>query len=370
MESNMSDLLTFYRWNRAHATGRTYPRPAGPNPAAEALKAARADLARLKDAKAHLEDCAAIRDAKRADAAPYIAQGFSAHTVTPPEAGAAIRAAEEAARAYESALKATTAARRYLPESPSLTYQARDVTGTPARRAERLAHISRPEAFGLRLVGRVTPESHGGRNTWDTRESCGWHTDPYGDTFRDGSGLCYGLVYQLPGRKGRARFVAGYEFGGVDGGPTLDLGTVYESASAGGGAWDTDPRDHDDARDAARAADSMAERAAEREREYQTAWALGREYDDAREEAATARRAALALLKERRAARALGSGFPAICETIRGQVRALLATIEAARETQRKALDGEGGNGRLSVYMGEEEKAAFCDAAGLQAFPA
>lgn len=361
----MTDLLTFYRWNRHHAAGRAYPRKAGPNPAAEALAAARDDMAALKAAKAHYETSAAIRDARRAEAAPYISQGFSAHTVTPPEAGAAIRAAEESARTYESALKATTRARRYLPESPCLTWQS-DATGAAAHRGERLAHINRPEAFGFRLVGRVVPESYGGRDTWDTRESCGWHTDPHGDVFRDGTGLCYGLVYQLPARNGRARFVAGYEFGGCDGGPTLDLGNIYESESAGNCSYEG-AQGHDDARDAARAADSMAQAAAEREREYQSAWQLGRAYDDAREEIETARREALELLAERRKARALGDGFPAVCAAIRGRVREALATIAAARETQRAALSG-GGPG-LCVYMGDDEKAAFCEAAGLQAFP-
>lgn len=336
----MTDLLTFYRWNRLFAAGRAYPRKAGPNPAAEALTAARADMAALKAAKAHYETCAALKDS---DPSP------------------------DNVAAYQAALKAVTRARRYLPESPCISYQP-DATGAAARRGERLAHVSRPEAFGLRLVGRVTPESHGGRDTWDTRESCGWHTDPHGDVFRDGTGLCYGVVYQLPARKGRARFVAGYEFGGTDGGPTLDLGNVYESASAENCSYEG-ARGHDDARDAARAADSMAERAAEKEREYQTAWALGRIYEEAGEEIEAARRDALELLAERRKARALGDGFPAICATIRGQVRAALATIEAARETRRKALQGDGGDS-LSVYMGDDEKAAFCDAAGLQAFPA
>lgn len=343
----MTDLLTFYRWNRRHAAGRTYPRPAGPNPAAEALTAARADMAALKAAKAHYETCAALKDS---DPSP------------------------DNVAAYQAALKAVTRARRYLPESPCISYQP-DATGAAARRAERLAHVSRPEAFGLRLVGRVTPESYGGRDTWDTRESCGWHTDPHGDVFRDGTGLCYGVVYQLPARKGRARFVAGYEFGGTDGGPTLDLGNVYTSESARGLNCSYEgAQGHDDARDAARAADSMAERAAERaaerEREYQTAWALGNVYAEARQEVTEARTAALALLKERRAAMTEAGGrLPAICAAIRESVAGYVETIRDARERMAKALEGDGPHG-LCVYMGQDEKAAFCDAAGLDSFPA
>lgn len=336
----MTSLLTFYRWNRHHAAGRAYPRKAGPNPAAEALAAARDDVAALKAAKAHLETCAALKDS---DPSP------------------------DNVAAYQAALKATTRARRYLPESPCLTWQS-DATGAAARRGERLAHINRPEAFGLRLVGRVTPESYGGRDTWDSRESCGWHTCPYGDVFKDGTGLCYGLVYQLPARNGRARFVAGYEFGGCDGGPTLDLGNVYEGERGDNCSYDGAPG-NPAARDAARAADSMAQRAAESEREYQTAWQLGRTYDDARQEASDARAAARELLAERRQAKAdAGGNAPAICRAIRDSVAGHLETIRAARETMRNALAGDGPG--LCVYMGERAQEAFCEGAGLGSFPA
>ncbi len=113
----------------------------------------------------------------------------------------------------------------------------------------------------------------------------------------------------------------------------------------------------------------MAQRAAEKEREYQTGWQLGRIWEEAREEATAARREALAVLAERRAARGMGGdGFPALCKAIRGQVRLALATIATARETMRKAVEGDGPHG-LCVYMGPDEKAAFCEAAGLDSFP-
>ncbi len=304
---------TAYAFQRHTAARRACPRKAGPNPAIEAIAAARADLAAY---------------------AAALATGDT---------------------------KAAARVRRYAPSAPCLSYQSESPRG------ERLAHVDKPEAFGLRLVGRVVPESYGGRDTWDSRESCGWHTDPFGDIFRDGTGLCYGLVYQFPARDGRARFVAGYEFGGCDGGPTLDLGRVYEGERGDNCSYDGAPG-NPAARDAARSADSMAQRAAEKEREYETGWQLGRIWEEAREEATAARKGALALLAERRAARRMGDGFPAVCAAIRGQVRLALAAITTARETMRKAIEGDGPHG-LCVYMGTDEKAAFCDAPGLATFP-
>lgn len=332
---NLSDAFRYHR--RA-----VYPAKGGAVrlKAARALELARESVAKHAAARAHYETCAALKDS---DPSP------------------------ENVAAYNAALKAVAASRLYLPSPAALTWQA-DATGAAARRGERLAYIDKPESFGLRHVGNVEAESHGGRDTFSRRDSCGWYTDPHGDVFRDGTGLVWGVVYQLPARDGCARFVAGYQFGGQDGGPCLDLGNVYTSESMRG--EECAPQDHDDARDAARAADSMAERAAEQEREYQTAWALGRAYDDARQEALEARTAALALLKERRAAKAKAGGLlPAICAAIRDSVAGHVETIREARETMAKALEGEGAHG-LSVYMDSDARAAFCEAAGLESFPA
>lgn len=216
------------------------------------------------------------------------------------------------------------------------------------------------EGAGLRYVGRVVPEP---RREWqDSRGDCGWHTDPYGDVFRDGSGLCFGVVYQLPARKGAARFVAGYEFGGVDGGPSLDLKNVYTvecEESAESGAYHSG---------AVAAADSLAQNAAEKEREYQTAWQAGSQWAAAHEESTDARRDALDLLKERRAARAAGPEFPTICATIRAAVKGHLATIRAARDRMAELAAGD----YESLYFrpGDETlQNAFCEGAGLDAMP-
>lgn len=345
---NLSDAYRYFR--KGHMPGgRAYFF------AHAALERAREAVAKHAAARAHYETCAALKDS---DPSP------------------------ENVAAYQAALKASAASRLYVPESPCVSYQP-DATGAAARRGERLAHVSDPEAFGLRHVGNVEAESHGGRNAFSNRDSCGWYTDPHGDVFKDGTGLVWGVVYQLPAHKGRARFVAGYQFGGVDGGPTLDLGNVYTSESMRG--EECAPQDHDDARDAARAADSMAERAAESEREYQTAWALGNVYREALDDAREARQEALEAIGQFKAARsalATGDAMPGkpegatpesrygrLCALIRSDVSDLLERIRDARDTARKALEGDGPHG-LCVYMGETERAAFCDAAGLDSFPA
>ena len=136
------------------------------------------------------------------------------------------------------------------------------------------AYADKPEAFGLRLVGRIIPEASRRNGIWDNRGDCGWHTNPHGDVFRDGSGLCYGLVYQLPGRNGKSRFVAAYEFGGIDGGPLFDLSDIREHDTREYG-YGGDVTDFAYDTGICSAADDMARDAAETEREYQTAWAAG-----------------------------------------------------------------------------------------------
>ena len=121
----------------------------------------------------------------------------------------------------------------------------------------------------VRFVGIVEPESYGSHNCFvkDHRPGryVGWYTDPDGYYYKDGSGLCWGVVVQLAGRQGKARFAAGYQFGGCDGGPTIDFSRIFEGPSGDVGA----PVDNDAAREAARYADDLARGAAEEEREYQ-----------------------------------------------------------------------------------------------------
>lgn len=225
------------------------------------------------------------------------------------------------------------------------------------------------EADGLRYIGRVVPETN--RQVFDKRGDCGWHTDSFGDVFRDGSGLCFGVVYQLPGRKGESRFVAGYEFGGVDGGPTLDLTRVFTEPRGGDSYWVAhgDKDDIPTLREAARHADALAKGAAETERTYQTAWRAGSQWAQEKETAEHARKEARELLAERRRmirgeawTEGAGPELPAICRAIRGQVIDALQTIRDARERMAELAAGD--CGELFFYPDETTRAAFAEGAG------
>ena len=236
----------------------------------------------------------------------------------------------------------------------------------PQYRKTGLAYVEKPESVGLRLVGKVEAECGGRNGYWSKRETCGWYTDPYGDVFRDGTGLCWGVVYQLAGRKGESRFVAGYQFGGFDDGPTLDLGTIYTEPR---GDYDASPTELDAARDAARSADSMAQHAAEEEREYQTAWQAGSAYASEGESIAEARQAALAILTERHSVKGDKAAYPALCAAIRDRVADLLSTISEARAKRANLAAGDEPD--LYFYSGEKRlRDAFCEGAGIESFPA
>lgn len=220
--------------------------------------------------------------------------------------------------------------------SPMRPYPA--VTWQPGQPG--LAYVEKPESVGLRLVGRVMPECGGRNGYWDKSGKTGWFTDPFGDVFKDGTGLCWGVVYQLPGRNGESRFVAGYQMGGTDGGPTLDLSRVYVGAAQFGDYYTTKPQDDESAIDAAREADDMARRAAEDEREYQTAWHAGARYADESADLQKARAEIKGILAERRQVKGQ-SGYPALCKAVTTRVRDLLADMRDARENMAKLAAGD-----------------------------
>lgn len=190
----------------------------------------------------------------------------------------------------------------------------------------------------------------------------GWYTDPFCDVFRDGTGLCFGVVCQLPGKGGRARYVAGYQFGGVDGGPDLDLSTVYESESTG---WHGDTPDA--MVDAARAADELARIAGEDEREYQTAWQAGSQWAGELETLKETRRETLALLKQNRESGG-SRDLPAIHATICKAVCDARERINEARDRMAELAEGECES--LYFWSGDERlQGAFCEGAGIDAMP-
>ena len=192
-------------------------------------------------------------------------------------------------------------------------------------------------ATGLRFVGFA--------DQLIERLGHGWFSDVDGDgdTYR-------GAVWQLPARKGRARYLAGYREGNETrskgwhdaaymsdhGAGRLDVSRIFQAARGENCA----DRDHYGThRDAARAADSIANREAESAREYNEAWRDGSRFASLRETIADARREALALFADMRRARR--SGFVAtsdglaidtpICRALRRSIVELVAQISDAR---------------------------------------
>lgn len=247
---------------------------------------------------------------------------------------------------------------------PSVTWQADNSFG------ERIAYVDSPEANGFRFVGRVVPQERA-RSLWDTSGDTGWYTDPYGDHSRDGWGLCWGVVYQLPGRNGESRFVAGYQFGSFDGGPTLDCGTIYTDRDSG------DATSHAAAQEAAHAADELARIAADRERDYQRAWCAGMRFKDLGEEVATLRESIKDDLAARRTIKAdmARVGVPLdsrewgrACSMFAESVGTAMAAIGKARATRDRLADGRGESDDSELYFSTRnasQLAAFREAAGL-----
>lgn len=91
---------------------------------------------------------------------------------------------------------------------------------------------------------------------------CGWYTDPNGETFKDGTGICRGFVIYWPETLNfpDGRWLAGYWIGGSD-------------------RWCVHPEIHDDRDDAAQEADHMAEQFAEVEREHAERWQAARDVE-------------------------------------------------------------------------------------------
>lgn len=180
--------------------------------------------------------------------------------------------------------------------------------------------IERPDLAGLRFVGFADElNRHIGHSGWFQYPG----GDP-GDVYR-------GVVYRLPARGGRSLFVEGYVSGestrggfretsnGRTGGEHEWPAVVFLADRHAGGPGGAEGAEGDDSaiRDAASGADSEAESAAERERDYQESYALGREAAEAIEEADAERADARELMRE---LRGLASLPAAVCAELRASI--------------------------------------------------
>lgn len=174
-----------------------------------------------------------------------------------------------------------------------------------------------PEKDGLRHVGyadEFAPLRH-----------CGWFTN---DDFCDE--VVRGVVFQLPGRKGKARFVPGYEFSDSESGAAVDLSQVFSAQGD-----DTDEAKED----AARMADELARVAGEREREYQGASSAGLAFREAGQELAATRQKILSMLTERRTLKRKKIALPVLCDALRDALSGLCAEHDALITKRRDLLE-------------------------------
>lgn len=213
-----------------------------------------------------------------------------------------------------------------------------------------------PEDFGLRFVGYADT----GRGYFtDTTENTGFYCDTHA------SETCFGVVYQLPARKGFARYVAGYDFTDRDGGLVLNLNEIFEADCRNGSHWD-DSQSNDAARDAALMANEHARVAAEHAREYDSAWQAGSSFAHLGQEVAELKselREILGELKSYRRNPILPSYVPSICKALRAQVSKMLDDIKTKREKRNELQAGD--NDSFYFYPSPEMIAAFNEGAEI-----
>lgn len=314
---------------RARSHGRT---------ATDALATARDNLNQYRDARAAYSGAAAQRDANPSDAAESL--------VT--------RTRAQAARARLTVCPPA-------PDYGAGTWQGVDANGFRVMNGGPSGGLFSAHDDTAAGVFRYTQDAP----DVVTLDHTGWYANPHGESFKDGSGLCLGVVARLAGG-GPARFVAGYRFGGHEDSGTFTMRTLYVATS--GDEYDIEAA----SRDAARAAEELARIAGERESEYQTAWEAGQQWADLGEQITTARRDALAILAERRDAQAVFAkpdGFPTLCDAIRRQVTQYRDAIRDARD-ERAAL-AHGDDSTLGFWAGSERlQSAFCEGAGVANMPA
>jgi hypothetical protein len=164
-----------------------------------------------------------------------------------------------------------------------------------------LRWIEKPSSIGLRLVG-YADEIISLRHK-------GWYTNDYQEeTIR-------GIVYQWPARNGKERFVYGYEDPNGNGNAAA---LCFDVA--------------DDKDDAARWADSVAEYAAEEEREYNAASDARIRFDGLADDISAERKSLLQLIRELKEKRATLCDAPVIIATLQTSIERGLDVIREARE--------------------------------------
>jgi hypothetical protein len=170
----------------------------------------------------------------------------------------------------------------------------------------------------------------------------GWYCDAYQDA------IYRGAIFQLPGKDGNSRWLAGYIDSNNDSAAVIDFSKVFSAHGEG---------DHGDLRDAASRADDIADGQAEDAREYDRAWQAGRMWREAMDELPQLRTSTRELI--------------AACRTTTGDVakRCVMDAVRAnLSERSRLLADAEkyvsGEDSKFYFYAnGEKSRIAFNDGA-------
>lgn len=264
--------------------------------ATPALQRARDVWATHLDASANYAAASEIRESAhnaanevKGYARSLASAGGSAYEAAAQAVTEAVAAYDQAQRVERAALKTASSARSRCTYYPKTSGAGGGATRA-AYGARAMRWVELPATCGLRFVGYASDIV--------TRLPTGYYLDAFCEleTVR-------GVVYQLPARNGVARFVAGiddpYNTAADDGGAAYISLEIYESEPCRD-AWETDAADLDACRDAASAADGIAERYAEDAREYDTAWQAGNQARDKSEEIRTLKAELRETLRERR----------------------------------------------------------------------
>ncbi|RNJ49381.1 hypothetical protein D1O30_06975 [Methylocystis hirsuta] len=190
------------------------------------------------------------------------------------------------------------------------------------------AWIENTESAGLRFVDHADKICDGIRHQ-------GWYTDDDGISGE----VLRGAVWQLPARRGVARYIAGYKDPNNKGAAFVDL-DIISFAPAASLSRLGDLANESAKHDAARRADSIAERNAKRERDYNAEFHAGSEWSDMAEQITRIRQETLALLRELRPLRhAATIEVPTICKHLRRDIESGLAEIHKLRRRRAEIFD-------------------------------
>lgn len=207
--------------------------------------------------------------------------------------------------------------RYYVPR----TYEHFSACRPFKRGSDTLRYVENPGACGLREVGEI----------YDIAPRLFDHNGWYADSFCES--LIVGVVYQLNGRNGHARMVPGYVEKDNDG-VVIDIKDVYE-VDCRAEELSIDMRDY---RDCLRAADRLAELAAEEARHSSSAFNAGNMYHENVERLAEIREEIRDTIRAARATKALPDKLRAL---VSSEVSSLLHERVKLLEENETLVNGE-----------------------------